>query len=160
MIGIQTAIKSNIDKKEIESGDFGLKFVFELVPRRTDDSKSQYKICKFFDYAPAVFNQIRKMFGIKNEDYLRSIGPETMLNNLIKGNLKSLAELTSTGKSGSFFYFSADGTDPNFSLIGIGKYTLKTIQKEEFFFLRRILRNYYTHLVHNPESLIVKYRKI
>ncbi len=109
MLGIQMAVKSIIDKKEIESGDFSLKYVFELVPRRTDDSKNQYKICKFFDYAPVVFNQIRMLYGIKNADYLKSIGPETMLNNLIKGNLKSLAELTSTGKSGSFFYFSADG---------------------------------------------------
>lgn len=86
-----------------------MRYVFELVPRRANESKNSYKICRFYDYAPAVFNQIRKMFGIKNDDYLKSIGPETMLTNLIKGNLQSLAELTSSGKSGSFFYYSADG---------------------------------------------------
>lgn len=105
------AVKSNLEQsgEDLNAKDFKLKFVFELVPRRSLDQKTQYKICKFFDYAPRVFNEIRKMYSIKSEDYLRSIGPETMLNNLIKGNLASLSELTSTGKSGSFFYFSADG---------------------------------------------------
>jgi len=79
--------------------DFKLKYYFELVPRRTSGEKNAFKICKFFDYAPNVFCEIRKLYGIKNEDYLRSIGPETMLSNLIKGNISSLAELTSTGKS-------------------------------------------------------------
>ena len=105
------AVKSNLERtaEELSSKDFKLKFVFELVPRRVMDHKTAYKICKFFDYAPKVFNEIRKLYNIKSEDYLRSIGPESMLNNLIKGNLTSLSELTSTGKSGSFFYFSADG---------------------------------------------------
>ncbi len=112
MLGIQMAVKSNIEKGEdpITRKDFALKFVFELVPRRSNDDKIGYKICKFYDYAPAVFNELRKMYGIKNEEVLHSIGPEAMLNNLITGNLKTLSELTSTGKSGSFFYYSADGT--------------------------------------------------
>ena len=118
-----------------------------MVSRRTSEVKNTFKICKFFDYAPSVFYEIRKIYGIKNEEYLKSIGPEAMLNNLFKGNIASLAELTSTGKSGSFFYFSADG-----------KYTLKTISRDEFHFLKRILKNYYNHLVSNPDSLIIKYK--
>jgi 1-phosphatidylinositol-4-phosphate 5-kinase len=57
-----------------------------------------------------VFYEIRRIYGIGNEEYLRSIGPETMISNLIKGNLNTLQELVSTGKSGSFFYYTADGT--------------------------------------------------
>ena len=147
MLGIQMAVKSTLETQQpLNKRDFALKYVFELVPRRTNDENVGYKICRFFDYAPAVFNEIRKMYGIKNDDYLRSIGPEPMLNNLIRGNLKSLAELTSAGKSGSFFYYSADG-----------KYTMKTVSREEFHFLKNILRNYYNHLVHNTNSLIIKF---
>jgi len=147
MLGIQLAVKSVIEKADnVTNKDFEVKFIFELVPKRTNETKDSVKICTFFDYAQNVFYEIRRLFGIKNEDYLRSIGPEAMLSNLIKGNLSSLTELTSTGKSGSFFYYSADG-----------KYTLKTISREEFHFLRKILKNYYTHIIDNPHTLIIKF---
>jgi 1-phosphatidylinositol-4-phosphate 5-kinase len=146
MLGIQTAVKSAIQKPDnFTSKDFNAKHIFELVPKRTSETKSSFKICTFFDYAPSVFYDLRKLYGIRNEDYLRSIGPEHMLGNLIKGNLSSLSELTSTGKSGSFFYYSSDG-----------KYTLKTISRDEFHFLRNLLHSYYTHLVNNPQSLMIK----
>lgn len=45
-----------------------------------------------------------------------------------------------------FFYFSADG-----------KYTLKTISRDEFHFLRSILNNYWNHLSSNPNTLIIKF---
>ena len=147
MLGIQMAVKSVVEKEgDLSNKDFNIKYIFELVPKRTSETKVSYKICTFFDYAPAIFYELRRLYGIRNEDYLRSIGPETMLGNLIKGNLTSLSELTSTGKSGSFFYYSSDG-----------KYTLKTISKDEFHFLREILKNYYTHLINNPQSLIIKF---
>lgn len=44
-----------------------------------------------------------------------------MIGNLLTGTNKSLSEVTSTGKSGSFFYYSPDG-----------KYTVKTISRSEF----------------------------
>ncbi len=146
MLGIQYAVKSVIEKADnVTKKDFEVKFIFELVPKRTTIAKDSLKICTFFDYAQNVFYEIRRLYGIKNDDYLRSIGPETMLSNLIKGNLTSLSELTSTGKSGSFFYYSADG-----------KYTLKTISRTEFHFLKKVLKNYYTHLIENPHTLIIK----
>lgn len=40
--------------------------------------------------------------------YLCSVGPEKLLGNLILGKLSSLSELSSSGKSGSFFYFTDD----------------------------------------------------
>ncbi len=146
MLGVQKAVNSTIEKPEtISLKDFSVRYIFELISKRTGDLKDSYKISTFFDYAPNVFLEIRRLFGIKNEDYLKSIGPESMLNGLIKGNLSTLAELTSSGKSGSFFYYSADG-----------KYTLKTISRTEFHFLRKILKNYYNHLMSNPNSLIIK----
>lgn len=46
------------------------------------------------------------MYSIENDDYLSSIGPESLLSSILKGDLSTLSELTSTGKSGSFFYYS------------------------------------------------------
>lgn len=69
-----------------------------------------------------------------------------MLSNLMRGNLTTLTELVSSGKSGSFFYYSADG-----------RFTLKTIHRAEFHFLKKILKNYYEYISANPQTLIVKF---
>lgn len=68
-----------------------------------------------------------------------------MILSMIKGKMKSFIQLTSSGKSGSFFFFSSDG-----------KFVLKTIKKKEKRFLKEILKNYFTHLRENPGSLIMK----
>ncbi|CAD8068511.1 unnamed protein product [Paramecium primaurelia] len=147
MIGIQMAVSSiNIaDDYEVGPKDFKLKYYFELLPRRAQGDKSSFKVCQFFDYAPRVFNSIRTIYGIDNHQYLKSIGPESILQSLIKGDLSCLQELTSTGKSGSFFYYTADG-----------QFTLKTIHHQEFRFLKQIMRNYYYHIKNYPETLIIK----
>ncbi|CAD8212359.1 unnamed protein product [Paramecium octaurelia] len=147
MIGIQMAVKSvnALSDYEVTLKDFKLKYYFELMPKRTGNEKATFKVCKFFDYAPQVFNHIRKMFFIDNDNYLSSIGPETLLSSILKGDLSTLSELTSTGKSGSFFYYSQDGI-----------YTLKTISKTEFTFMRHILYNYFKHLKDYRQSLIIK----
>lgn len=75
---------------------------------------------------------IRNKYNISSESYLKSIGPEALFASLMKGDLTTLSELTSTGKSGSFFYYTVDS-----------RFTLKTIHKSEFSFLKKILPNYY-----------------
>ena len=72
----------------------------------------------FTDYAPNTFNHIRQLFKIDNEDYIGSIGPNRLMASLMMGEVSSMTSLTSQGKSGSFFYYTADG-----------KYMLKTIQR-------------------------------
>ena len=57
-----------------------------------------------------------------------------------------LSELGSPGKSGSFFYFSRDY-----------KYIIKTIHHAEHKFLRRILRDYYSHVEANPNTLLSQF---
>lgn len=50
----------------------------------------------------------------------------------------------STGKSGSFFYYTGDGN-----------YMLKTIRRDEFKLMKRMLKDYYDHLtINNPDSMI------
>lgn len=108
MIGIQMAVKSvnAVQEFDVSERDFRLKFYFELMPKRSGHEHIQPKICKFYDYAPSVFNHLRKMYRIESEQYLSAIGPETLLASILKGDLSTLSELTSTGKSGSFFYYS------------------------------------------------------
>jgi len=69
-----------------------------------------------------------------------------MISSLIKGNFHSLKELISSGKSGSFFYYSMDG-----------KYTLKTIPKHEKNKLKDILKDLFDHFKQNNKSFIVKF---
>lgn len=78
--------------------------------------------------------------------YLSSLGTESVVNSLLRGELSSFNELISSGKSGSFFYYSANG-----------KFILKTISKEEFAVLLDILPNYYKHLKNNPLTLMCRF---
>jgi len=65
---------------------------------------------------------------------------------LMMGEVSSMTSLTSQGKSGSFFYYTADG-----------KYMLKTIQYREYRFLRSILEDYYYYIKKNKDTLITKF---
>ena len=65
---------------------------------------------------------------------------------LMMGEVNSMTSLTSQGKSGSFFYYTADG-----------KYMLKTIQYREYRFLRTILQDYFYYIKNNPETMITKF---
>ena len=85
------------------------------------------------------------MFGISNLDFQKSLGPEQMIMNLMKGNIKTLNELSSSGRSGSFLYFSMDN-----------KFILKTITDNEFQFLSSILTSYYHYIKSNPNTLITR----
>lgn len=78
--------------------------------------------------------------------YLTSLGTQSVLNSLLKGELTSFNELVSNGKSGSFFYYSANG-----------KFILKTITKEEFTVLQEILPKYYEYLKKQPNSLLCRF---
>lgn len=90
---------------------------------------------KFKDYAPWVFRHLRAKFQLDPADYLMSLTSKYILS-----------ELGSPGKSGSFFYFSRDY-----------KYIIKTIHQAEHKLLRRILRDYYHHIEHNPNTLISQF---
>ena len=68
-----------------------------------------FKICSFYDYAPYIFYEVRRLYGISNESYLKSLGVENLLFSIVKGDLKTPSELITSGKSGSLFYYSEDG---------------------------------------------------
>lgn len=90
---------------------------------------------KFKDYAPWVFRHLRQIFNIDPADYLISLTSKYILS-----------ELGSPGKSGSFFYFSRDY-----------KYIIKTIHHSEHVFLRQVLKQYYTHVDKNRNTLLSQF---
>ena len=100
----------------------------------------------FFDYAPLVFQRIRRISEISDDDYLRSLGPDSILNCVWNNNYQSLYELCSSGKSGSLFYYTEDL-----------KYMLKTISRNEFKKLKAILKSYYNHIQNNPDTLVTRF---
>jgi 1-phosphatidylinositol-4-phosphate 5-kinase len=147
MMGIKKAIDSTLDFPllDIYDKDYNIKCQYELAPYRTS-ARDNIKACTFYDYAPQVFASIRKTFQIKKDLYSKSLGPDNILGYMFNANFQPLAELISSGKSGSFFYYTSDG-----------KFVLKTISRAEFKFIKRILKEYHTYLTNeNTESIISK----
>lgn len=100
----------------------------------------------FSDYCPSIFDAIRKRFGITKEEYLCSLGFAQTKRNLFFGCLSALYEMSSSGRSGSFFYSSTDN-----------RFILKTIPHAESQTLRHILPSYFQHICTNPNTLLTRF---
>ncbi|XP_077224341.1 phosphatidylinositol 4-phosphate 5-kinase 1-like [Tasmannia lanceolata] len=87
------------------------------------------------DYCPMVFRHLRKLFAIDPADYMLAIC----------GN-DALRELSSPGKSGSFFYLTQDD-----------RFMIKTVKKSEVKVLLRMLPSYYEHVYRYENSLVTKF---
>jgi hypothetical protein len=76
MMGIQKSVLSLANEPaSLSSKDFNLQYTFELRPAQVtakDDELDPYKKSIFFDYAPHVFSEIRKLFGISAKTVERS----------------------------------------------------------------------------------------
>lgn len=136
LTGIRVAVSrcSGVMKK-INDEDFKTtkKLTFNMDGNElTPSSKYDFK---FKDYCPEVFRELRAVFGIDPADYLISITGKYILS-----------ELGSPGKSGSFFYYSRDF-----------RFIIKTIHHSEHKQLRRILKDYYSHVKSNPNTLISQF---
>ena len=155
MIGIKNAVSSIGDApgKEI-----GLKMpclfpvdnlgIYEEINRFQYEQNNYDGVikCKFYDFAPKIFYNLRSLYGILNDDYLKSLGPENFLCNLIITKNKSLKEICSSGKSGSFFYYSYDS-----------KYLMKTIPESEFLKFKDMLQDYYLYICEHPQTLLQRF---
>ncbi|MFS8001473.1 putative 1-phosphatidylinositol-4-phosphate 5-kinase [Helianthus anomalus] len=87
------------------------------------------------DYCPLVFRTLRMLFKVDAADYMLSIC----------GN-DALRELSSPGKSGSFFYLTHDD-----------RYMIKTIKKTEVKAILRMLSAYYNHFRSFEHTLLTKF---
>ncbi|RDX63736.1 Phosphatidylinositol 4-phosphate 5-kinase 4, partial [Mucuna pruriens] len=90
---------------------------------------------KWKDYCPVVFRTLRKLFNVDPSDYMLSLC----------GN-DALRELSSPGKSGSFFYLTDDD-----------RYMIKTMKKAEVKVLLRLLPAYYNNFRDNQNTNLTKY---
>lgn len=121
--------------RELTDADFDAKHKFSFDITGNELTPSAKYDFKFKDYAPWVFRHLRATFRLDPADYLISLTSKYILS-----------ELGSPGKSGSFFYFSRDY-----------KYIIKTIHHAEHKLLRKILRDYYSHIQQNPNTLISQF---
>ena len=101
---------------------------------------------EFYDFTPRVFHLIRKVYGVNSAQYLKSIGPEKLFGALNMGKISSLKSQCSAGKSGSLFYYTADGL-----------YMLKTISHNEFVHFKKIMKDYYNHIMAYPHTMITRF---
>ena len=92
-----------------------------------------------------MFFYVRKWFNIDNQQYLKSIGLENLVGNLLLGNLSTLTDQTSEGKSGSFMYYTEDS-----------KLIVKSISREEYKKFRDILKDYVNYIKTNPQTFLIR----
>ncbi|KAF8009952.1 hypothetical protein BT93_J0815 [Corymbia citriodora subsp. variegata] len=111
--------------------------VWTRFPPEGSKHTPPHQSCEFRwkDYCPLVFRTLRKLFRIDAADYMISIC----------GN-DALRELSSPGKSGSFFYLTHDD-----------RYMIKTMKKSEVKVLLRMLPSYYNHVRTYENTLVTKY---
>lgn len=161
MIGMRLAIGRvhSEPNRNVADYDFIMKEKFFIIPRtskisnvksntpiqKTNDYRGFAKPVQFIDYNPMVFRKIREICDISPESYVRSVGPEQLLGNMVLGNLSSMNELCSEGKSGAFFYYTTDG-----------RFLIKTVKKKTATFFRSILNKYFNHIENNQNSLITR----
>jgi hypothetical protein len=118
MLGIEMSIescKSIIKSPKITLHDYQSKNVWGI----THMLLNGYRKVSFIEYAPKIFNKIRRLDGVTNEEYLQSLGPDS-ISQVFSGKIKSLSGIATFGNSGSFFYYSDDR-----------KYIVKTIRLRE-----------------------------
>lgn len=108
--------------------------------------KQAHSKYKFYDYAPRAFQKIRRLRGIKEDQYIKQLGPEQILNSLLTNSSETMYQQGSSGRSGGLFFYTKDK-----------RFMMKTLSKREFFKLRSSLKDYVHHLQNNPDSLVIKF---
>ncbi|PWA00890.1 hypothetical protein BB558_003027 [Smittium angustum] len=135
LTGIRVSVSRCISKaqRSVEPRDYKAshKFSFDVVGDEQVPKKGCYDF-KFKDYAPVIFNNIRQVFGLDVTSYLISLTDRYVLS-----------EVGSSGKSGSFFYYSQDL-----------RFIIKTVSKTEHKFMRTMLKDYYEFVRNNPNTLL------
>ena len=145
IMGIQIAVESSPDISEIKDIKQFLNSMTYSI-QTANLSKNKQEIFRIKEYAGIVFNSIRKLYGYDKESFIQSISPQVFITEMIISNTTSIEELFNTGSSGSLFYYTKDG-----------KLILKTISKNEYVTLKRILPKYYEHLVKYKNTYLPKF---
>ncbi|KAL2347147.1 hypothetical protein Fmac_001147 [Flemingia macrophylla] len=143
MLNLQLGVRYSVGKhasvlRELRPGDFDPKEKFwtRFPPEGSKFTPPHQSVdFRWKDYCPMVFRHLRELFGIDPADYMLAIcGNDT------------LREMSSPGKSGSFFYLTQDD-----------RFIIKTLKKSEVKVLIRMLLSYYQHVCQYKNSLVTKF---
>ncbi|KAK1427052.1 hypothetical protein QVD17_15734 [Tagetes erecta] len=144
MLNLQLGIRHSVGRPgpmpslDLKSSAFNPKEkVWTRFPPEGSKYTPPHQSCEFRwkDYCPLVFRTLRMLFKVDAADYMLSIC----------GN-DALRELSSPGKSGSFFYLTHDD-----------RYMIKTIKKTEVKAILRMLSAYYNHFRSFEHTLLTKF---
>ncbi|ONK78419.1 uncharacterized protein A4U43_C02F18570 [Asparagus officinalis] len=144
MLNLQLGIRHAVGKHgppstlDLKSSAFDPKEkVWTKFPPEGSKHTPPHQSCdfKWKDYCPLVFRTLRKLFKVDPGDYMLSICGSD-----------ALRELSSPGKSGSFFYLTNDD-----------RYMIKTVKKSEVKVLLRMLPAYYNHVRAFENTLVTKF---
>ncbi|KAL6217177.1 hypothetical protein ACLB2K_010394 [Fragaria x ananassa] len=143
MLNLQLGIRYSIGKhasivRDLKPSDFDPKEKFwTRFPPEGSNKTPPHQSFEFRwkDYCPMVFRRLRELFQVDPADYMLAIC----------GN-DALRELSSPGKSGSFFYLTQDD-----------RFMIKTVKKSEVKVLIRMLPSYYRHMSRYENSLVTKF---
>ncbi len=91
------------------------------------------------------FAQLREAFGYSSGEYLRDLGLNKLLQNILFGALVTPQEMASSGSSGSYFFVTPDS-----------RLIIKTVKALEARLLRRLLPLFIRHCAYHPASLLVR----
>lgn len=136
LIGFRAGLKKLLFKDKLIEIDYNHQVrhdINNVTFTNSFDKKNEFIM---YEVAPYIFEDIRKIMGATAESYMKSIGPENILGDLLLGSLTTMTELASTGKSGSLFFLTQDS-----------KYYVKTISITEFNKACAMLKDYHTHCV-------------
>uniref|UniRef100_A0A2C9U1L6 1-phosphatidylinositol-4-phosphate 5-kinase n=1 Tax=Manihot esculenta TaxID=3983 RepID=A0A2C9U1L6_MANES len=143
MLNLQLGIRYSVGKhaqirRDLKPSDFDPKEKFwtRFPPEGSKTTPPHQSVeFRWKDYCPVVFRHLREHFQIDTADYMLAIC----------GN-DALRELSSPGKSGSFFYLTQDD-----------RFMIKTVKKSEVKVLIRMLPSYYQHVCRYEKSLVTKF---
>ncbi|GAV76221.1 PIP5K domain-containing protein/MORN domain-containing protein [Cephalotus follicularis] len=143
MLNLQLGIRYSVGKhasmvRDLKPSDFDPKEKFwTRFPAEGSKLTPPHQSTEFRwkDYCPVVFRHLRELFQVDPADYMLAIC----------GN-DALRELSSPGKSGSFFYVTQDD-----------RFMIKTVKKSEVKVLIRMLASYYQHVCRYENSLVTKF---
>ncbi|CAH2067758.1 unnamed protein product [Thlaspi arvense] len=143
MLNLQHGIRYSVGKhasvvRDLKQSDFdpSEKFWTRFPPEGSKTTPPHQSVdFRWKDYCPLVFRRLRELFTVDPADYMLAIC----------GN-DALRELSSPGKSGSFFYLTQDD-----------RFMVKTVKKSEVKVLLRMLPSYYKHVCQYENSLVTKF---
>ncbi|KAG8389717.1 hypothetical protein BUALT_Bualt01G0007800 [Buddleja alternifolia] len=143
MLNLQLGIRYSVGKhasilRDIKLSDFDPKEKFwtRFPPEGSKITPPHQSMdFRWKDYCPVVFRHLRELFQVDPADYMLAIC----------GN-EALRELSSPGKSGSFFYLTQDD-----------RFMIKTVKKSEVKVLIKMLPSYHQHVCRYENSLVTKF---